>query len=109
MTRLSRLLTAAAAAALLSAPALAEVYTNERGERVECHQEQTTTTEEGVDPTTGAIAGAAIGGVAGHQFGSGKGKTAATAAGAVGGAVVGHEMAEGKRTETSTQVVCRRL
>ena len=40
--------------------------------------------------TTGA--GAVVGGVLGHQVGSGRGNDAATVAGAVGGAVVGNEI-----------------
>ena len=37
----------------------------------------------------GAIAGAVIGGILGHQVGGGRGRDAATAAGAVGGGVIG--------------------
>jgi outer membrane lipoprotein SlyB len=40
----------------------------------------------------GTIAGAVVGGVAGHQVGSGRGNTAATVLGAAGGAYVGHEL-----------------
>ena len=40
----------------------------------------------------GAIAGAIIGGVVGHQIGSGRGNDVATAAGAIGGAVAGNEI-----------------
>lgn len=40
----------------------------------------------------GTLAGAAVGGLLGHQVGGGGGKTAATVAGAAGGAYVGHEM-----------------
>ena len=40
----------------------------------------------------GAVAGAIIGGVLGHQVGSGRGNDVATAAGAVGGAVAGNEI-----------------
>ncbi len=45
----------------------------------------------------GTLAGAAVGGLLGHQVGSGGGRTVATAAGAAGGAYVGHEM-EKRRT-----------
>lgn len=40
----------------------------------------------------GTLLGAGAGGVAGNQFGKGKGKTAATAAGVVGGGILGHEL-----------------
>ncbi len=40
----------------------------------------------------GTLAGAAVGGLLGHQVGGGTGRTVATAAGAAGGAYVGHEM-----------------
>ena len=40
----------------------------------------------------GAIAGAIVGGVLGHQIGSGRGNDAATVAGAIGGAVAGNEI-----------------
>ena len=40
----------------------------------------------------GAVAGAIIGGVLGHQVGSGRGNDVATAAGAIGGAVAGNEI-----------------
>jgi len=40
----------------------------------------------------GAIAGAVIGGLIGHQVGEGNGNTAATVIGAAGGALIGHEI-----------------
>lgn len=40
----------------------------------------------------GTLAGAVVGGVAGHQVGSGRGNTAATVAGAAGGAYIGHQL-----------------
>jgi outer membrane lipoprotein SlyB len=46
----------------------------------------------------GAVVGAIIGGVVGHQFGSGRGNTAATAGGAVVGGVVGSQVQKGERT-----------
>lgn len=48
----------------------------------------------------GAILGAILGGVAGHQFGSGRGNDAATAGGAVVGGLAGHE-AEKRMRATS--------
>ncbi len=40
----------------------------------------------------GAVAGAIVGGVLGHQIGSGRGQDAATVGGALGGALVGNEL-----------------
>ncbi len=40
----------------------------------------------------GTLVGAGAGGLAGNQFGHGKGKDAATAAGVVGGGLVGHAL-----------------
>ena len=40
----------------------------------------------------GTITGAIVGGVIGHQFGSGSGKTVATAIGAVAGGLIGSEL-----------------
>lgn len=95
----------------MSAPVQAEIFTNDRGERVECHDEPvTTTTRKGVNPTVGAIGGAVAGGVIGHQFGGGRGKDAMTAAGAVGGAMAGKHMAEKSgEQQTAMQRVCRPL
>ncbi len=45
----------------------------------------------------GTLAGAAVGGLIGHQVGGGTGRTVATAAGAAGGAYVGHEMEKRRR------------
>ncbi len=47
----------------------------------------------------GTLAGAAIGGVLGHQVGGGTGKTVSTVAGAAGGAYVGHEIEKRRRTD----------
>lgn len=45
----------------------------------------------------GTLAGAAVGGLIGHQVGGGSGRTVATAAGAAGGAYVGHGMEKRRR------------
>lgn len=45
----------------------------------------------------GAVLGAIIGGVAGHQVGGGTGQDIATAAGAVGGAIAGNEIEKNRR------------
>ena len=56
----------------------------------------------------GALAGAVIGGILGHQVGGGSGKDAATVAGAVGGAVIGNNMAGGSTNNAyATQDVQR--
>lgn len=46
----------------------------------------------------GTLAGAAIGGVIGHQMSGGTGKTVTTVAGAAGGAYVGHEIEKQSRS-----------
>ncbi len=46
----------------------------------------------------GTLAGAAVGGLIGHQVGGGTGRTVATAAGAAGGAYVGHEMEKRRKS-----------
>jgi uncharacterized protein YcfJ len=83
-------------------PALADVYTNEQGQQINCEQ-QTTTTQKGGHRVLGTLAGGAVGGLVGNQFGKGSGKTALTAAGAVGGALAGRKLSEGKTQTTTTQ------
>ncbi|HTP72251.1 MAG TPA: glycine zipper 2TM domain-containing protein [Burkholderiaceae bacterium] len=59
-----------------------------------------------IDPITdsaptgvGAVAGGALGGVLGHQFGKGDGKKAMTVLGAIGGAVAGHQVEKSYTTK----------
>jgi len=59
-----------------------------------------------IDPITessasgvGAVAGGALGGVVGHQFGKGDGKKAMTVLGAIGGAVAGHQVEKSVNTK----------
>lgn len=52
----------------------------------------------------GAVSGAIIGGVIGHQFGGGHGKQAMTAAGVIGGAMAGNQIEKTQRTVSSYQV-----
>ena len=52
----------------------------------------------------GTIAGAVIGGVLGHQVGSGRGNTVATVAGAAGGAYVGHELENRQQQQRTADV-----
>jgi outer membrane lipoprotein SlyB len=49
----------------------------------------------------GTIAGAVIGGVLGHQVGSGTGQTVATVAGAAGGAYVGNQVDKSRQQRTA--------
>jgi outer membrane lipoprotein SlyB len=49
----------------------------------------------------GTIAGAVVGGVLGHQVGSGRGNTVATVAGAAGGAYVGHQVESRQQQRTA--------
>ncbi len=55
----------------------------------------------------GTLAGAAVGGLLGHQVGGGTGRTVATAAGAAGGAYVGHEMEKRRRSGEIYKVTIR--
>ncbi|WP_211234512.1 glycine zipper 2TM domain-containing protein [Solimonas soli] len=101
-----------AAAALLAAGGMlasglahAEVYTNDKGQRVECHDEQVVT-KKGDHPIAAPVIGAIAGGAVGHQFGGGKGQDLATGAGAVGGAVAGKKYNDNNAQE---QVTTRRV
>lgn len=53
----------------------------------------------------GAIAGAIIGGVVGHQIGSGRGNDVATAAGAIGGAVAGNQIERNRNDDEYYRIV----
>lgn len=55
----------------------------------------------------GAVGGAVIGGVVGHQMGGGDGKKALTVLGAVGGGLAGHEVEKRARSTTVYQVQMR--
>ena len=57
----------------------------------------------------GTLAGAAIGGVLGHQVGGGTGKTVSTVAGAAGGAYVGHEIEKRRRSDNQIYKVTIRM
>ncbi len=56
----------------------------------------------------GTLAGAAVGGLLGHQVGGGAGRTVATVGGAAGGAYIGHEM-EKRRKEGEIYKVTIRM
>lgn len=104
------------AVALLAALALAgasaaraEIYTNQDGQRVECHDEQVVT-KKGDHPVAAPVIGAIAGGAVGHQFGGGKGKDLATGAGAVGGAIAGKKYNDNNaQEEVTTRRVCKPL
>ena len=100
-----------ASALLGSALAQASVYTDENGRKIECTDTTTTTTQDKPGhPVLGTLAGAAIGGVAGHQVGSGRGRDVATVVGAGAGAAVGHHLSKDKtETSTATQTNCHPL
>lgn len=96
----------AALLAVSAGPALADVYTNENGQRMECHDEQVVT-KKGDHPIAAPLVGAVAGGVIGHQFGGGHGQDIATGAGAVGGAAVGKNYNDKHAAEeTTTRRVC---
>ena len=77
-------------------------YTNSAGQLMECTRQSGGTTTSGGHPVLGTLAGAAVGGVVGNQFGKGSGKTAMTAAGVVGGAVIGNRMSQGTTEQQSS-------
>ncbi|MDB5970773.1 MAG: hypothetical protein JWQ90_3223 [Hydrocarboniphaga sp.] len=96
----------AAFAACASLPAIAEVYTNDDGQRVECHYEQTQSSDG--HPVAAPVIGAIAGGVVGHQFGGGKGNDLATVAGAGAGAYAGKKYNDSKTDDQgSTRKVCQ--
>jgi len=99
-------LCAAAALSVIATPALAEIYTNDDGQRVECHYE-TVKGDEG-HPVAAPVIGAVAGGVLGHQVGGGRGKDLATVAGAGVGAYAGKKYNDNKTDDsTATRKVCQ--
>lgn len=84
---------------LAAVPSYAEIFTNSKGEKVDCRKVRVAHHKDwGTGGVAGTAIGGALGGLVGNQFGGGHGKEAATAAGAVGGAVAGHEV--GKKQDT---------
>ena len=61
--------------------------------------------KDGKASGAGLVLGAVVGGVVGHQFGSGRGQDAATAAGAVGGAAVGHQAEKNRNSGSYYRVM----
>ena len=57
----------------------------------------------GGSAVVGTVAGAAVGGVVGHQFGAGRGNDLATVAGAIGGAIAGHEIQQRAQERNAAQ------
>jgi len=55
----------------------------------------------------GAVGGALVGGLLGHQLGGGTGRDAMTAVGVVGGGIAGHEIEKRARGKTAYQVKVR--
>ena len=85
-------------------------------DRVRSYENRTVTrSDTGAAIGPGTVLGAIIGGVAGHQIGSGRGNDAATAAGAVVGGLVGNQVdrqnagAPGAVTETQRVPVERNV
>ncbi len=90
------------AVAAMAAPMSASAYryTDKNGQHFECRNEQVIAETKTADHTTaGTLGGAAIGGLAGNQFGEGSGKTAATVAAAVAGGLIGHNQTKPKTRE----------
>jgi uncharacterized protein YcfJ len=79
--------------------------------RRECYDDVRTVESRGhiSDPDVGGrtLLGSIIGGVIGHQFGSGRGRDAATVAGAMIGAGVGYDSATRRYSEPRDEVVQR--
>jgi len=63
--------------------------------------------QKGEGTGLGAVGGAVVGGVVGHQMGGGNGKKALTVLGAVGGGLAGHEIEKQVRSTTVYQVTLR--
>lgn len=63
--------------------------------------------QKGQGTGLGVVAGGLLGGVAGHQMGGGKGKTAMTVLGAIGGGFAGNEVEKRARGETLFNVQVR--
>ena len=55
----------------------------------------------------GAVGGAVVGGILGHQVGAGRGKDLATVLGALGGGLGGNQIEKSVKTEKQYQVVVR--
>lgn len=90
------------------------IYDRVSEPRQECRTEYRTTEQYRTESSApvGTIAGGVIGGLVGHQFGGGRGNTAATIGGAVAGAAIGNQYDRehgGAQTyvEPSTQEVQR--
>ena len=63
--------------------------------------------QKGEGTGLGAVGGAVVGGLLGHQVGGGSGKNVATVLGAVGGGVAGNEIEKHQRATTVYQVKVR--
>jgi outer membrane lipoprotein SlyB len=63
--------------------------------------------EQGKGSGVGLVAGAVVGGVLGHQIGSGRGNTVATVAGAAGGAYAGNAIEKNQKKKSHYEVTVR--
>jgi outer membrane lipoprotein SlyB len=63
--------------------------------------------EQGRASGVGAVAGGVLGGIVGHQFGSGRGNTAATIVGAGAGAYAGHQIEKNRNRKAYWSVAVR--
>lgn len=71
-----------------------------------CWVEREQVVQERRNNVPGAIAGAVVGGILGHQVGGGRGKDLATVGGAVAGAYVGNSVGSGQQTITQDVQRC---
>ena len=101
MVKLNRIVVAAALAVV------SNVYA--QGNCVDCGvvQSMRYVEEKGKGSGLGLVAGSVVGGVLGHQIGSGRGNTVATIAGAAGGAYAGNEVEKNQKKKTYWAVAIR--
>jgi len=100
---LARLLLATTASVVLANTALAQSPCQNCG----VVQSVNTVAQQGQASGVGMVAGGVLGGVVGHQIGSGRGNTVATIAGAGLGAAAGNQVEKNTKTKTSWSVAIR--
>lgn len=100
---LSRFLFATTAAFVFASTASAQSPCQDCGVVRSVNMQQ----QQGQTSGVGMVAGGVLGGVVGHQIGSGRGNTVATIAGAGLGAVAGNQVEKNTKTTTSWSVSLR--
>ena len=100
---LAPLLFATTASVVLASTALAQSPCQDCG----VVQSVNAVAQQGQSSGVGMVAGGVLGGVVGHQIGSGRGNTVATIAGAGLGAAAGNQVEKNTKTRTSWSVAIR--